>query len=171
MERISIFICVPEVAVNRIYVNLQDKISTLAVRFPVATPAYIMGKMTLNSEYTFQYYNIKQGDVMVIVDSVLFDKDPKQALRQWASIIHDSCEMQTRIQWLLSNNLNREYSRLKDLTFLQLEGRKKIRHQLQRCLSVPISRHEKVYPTVLGSVRAPSTEPLPLVWNPLDFSA
>ena len=162
MTRISVMIYVPCRYVVKLNVNPKAHISDLRRLLTLEQCQFVFQGQLLVEARTFQFYRIKNGDTLVVVQS----PDLGVEVDKWLSITDDVDSFRDKMKSVLNEDAGKETARIRDMLMTKLERKPRTFRKLcvaVEALSQRTFRNKQIQLcTDFPAGDAPSVEPLPV---------
>lgn len=162
--RVELIICAPHQPVRLISAKLTGQIKSLQMLWPSSPKKFVFNGSILNSDMTFDFYGIKNGDTIIALSNDL--QENYAMTSRWITLTRDSENLSDSIKSMIHPRTAREASRLKDLHLMKIERKPKLFIKL----CAPFLEEEtesKVDQSTLflpDQATEPSTSALPVFW-------
>ena len=167
----SIYLYLPSRIIRKVTVHGKMPLGSLSSVLPPVDLVLIYDSAILEHFKTFNFYGIKEGDVIVVLSKNESDEDTKM---RWIQATSDDDEIIQRVHMAMNPSLTKEVARLKDLHLARVENRRKMFYQVAKKAKYEHNLSDGYVPdkkseTVIGETPDfPSTDPLPIFDFPTD---
>ena len=158
-----VFLCLPDVRVKRVSTDPEAKLETLFEICPMPNPVLIFNGEILAPKMPFQFYHIKNGDSIVMLNS---ENNDTPDIMKWTKVSTWDGFLDS-VRNVMTRGMNHCYLKCMDLSVIKSElrpraYRKAVRHHFKKdkC-STPHAASDLIIPKPAECI---SQQPLPIFW-------
>ena len=121
-EIIKILVYQPYIRIRSINLYPSITVSVLNTIYP-SNSKYLFNMQILDHTKTFNYYNIKNGNIIVLISENMMESNP-DSINKWLKLTNRN-DFEDRINLNIKEDYRKEIARIKDIKYFKMEDKKK----------------------------------------------
>lgn len=168
----KIFVYEPGIRIRSINLDFNYSISVLNRIYPNDS-IYIYNGHVLDTQKSFKFYNMENGNKIVLVRKIDLQQNPN-IIDKWINLTNKKDEFEEKINLNIKSDYRREIARIKDIKFCKMTNKKKrfnnfinshFKDEIKSFNAGQNKKQEEIETNIdYKSLTSPSDAPLPIVW-------